>query len=185
MTFFTSTELVYARRPPPLGDLVGGFAEHWDISTADGAIAATVEESMSALGRAGRFLSNRFAYQQRHRLRIVDPAGGPLLLIVKPPPRLGLEYAEVRDADGVAAGTVRLIEGSGGLGFYDRGDARLGEARKNRRTHEMFAADGSPIGEFAGTATRGGYRFRVAGGLGDPLRSLVRAAPIVAHFLVR
>lgn len=183
MTFFTSTELVYARRPPPLGDLVGGFAEHWDISTADGAIAATVEESMSALGRAGRFLSNRFAYQQRHRLRVVDPAGRPLLLIVKPPPRLGLEYAEVRDADGVAAGTVRLIEG--GLGFYDCGDARLGEARKNRRTHEMVAADGSAIGEFASTATRGEYRLRVADGLGDPLRSLVRAAPIVAHFLLR
>jgi hypothetical protein len=195
MSFFTSTELVYARRRPPFGDLVGGFPEHWDICDSGGAIVATIEENMSPLGRAARFLSSRFAYQQRHRLEVLDSSGRPLLVIVKPPPKLGLEYAEVRSADGAGTGTVRLIRPEGsdfpGLGLYDRHDTRLAEARENRkkagapghRTYEVSTGDGGMIGEFASTTTRGDYRLRAADGLAEPLRSLMRAAPVVGYYL--
>jgi hypothetical protein len=198
MSFFTATEFVFKRLKG--GDYIGGVPEHWEITDPGGALVARVEENMSMLSRSGRFLlSGKFAWQQGHRLEIVDPAGGPLLTIVKPPQKLRQEHAEVRSPDGSARGTVRLAwpdtSSLPGLDFHDRGDARVGHARRAGhrareifRRYEVFSADGSPIGAYESPNPRlkrdpDGYRFQVTGALDEPLRSLVLAAPVVSYFI--
>lgn len=198
---FDSTDLVYARRPPGVGDFVGGGREQWEVSGPDGTVVATVEEiDLTALRRAVRFLNNLFPDQQRRHLEMRDSSGQAQFVIFTQPPKLGLEYAEVRAADGPLAGSVRLIRPDGsdhvGLGFFDSQDNRLGEARYARQksagsghlTLDLLAAGGRSIGELASTKTRGGsgptgYRMIITETLSEPLRSLVYATPIVRHFV--
>lgn len=194
-------ELRYTRLSAGVGDLLGGGDEHWEIFAADGGVVATVTETdLTVLRRAGRFLNNLFPYQQARSLEVRSTEGETLLAIVKPSPKPGLEYAEVRTHDGAPAGTVRLTEVHGtdrlGLGLFGVNDERLAEVRyssertsaSGHRTFDLVTADGSAIGEMASTKTRGGggpvgYRLRVDRELADPLRSLVHAAPIIRHFI--
>jgi hypothetical protein len=198
---FGTAELLYARRSPGLGELLGGGDEHWEILDADGqAVASVSETDLTVLRRAGRFLNNLFPDQQRRRLEVRDGAGEVLFAITKPTPKMGLEYAEVTLASGAPAGTVRLVDVAGaggfGLGLFGADDERLGEIRPApKRTsasgHKTFAvldAAGTEIGELASTKTRNGggpvgYRLRVAAEPADPLRSLVYASPILRHFV--
>lgn len=201
-SLFGSNDLVYARCPSGVGDLVGGGRERWEVSGLDGTIVATVEETdLTALRRAGRFLNNLFPDQQRRRLEMRDSSSGRTQFeVLTQPPKLGLEYAEIRAADGPPAGSVRLIRPDGsdhfGLGFFDVQDNRLGVARYARKktagsghpTLDLLAADGTVIGEFASTKSRAGsgptgYRMTITETLPEPLRSLVYAAPIVRHFV--
>ena len=198
---FGTPELLYARRSPGLGELLGGGDEHWEIVDANNqAVGSVVETDLTVLRRAGRFLNNLFPNQQRRQLEVRDGTGQVLFAIIKPTPKLGLEYAEVRTASGAPVGTVRLIGVDGqdllGLGLFGVDDERLGEIRPSpkrtsasgHRTFEVFSAAGAEIGELASTKTRNGggpagYRLRVGQELSDPLRSLVYASPIVRYFV--
>jgi hypothetical protein len=200
-SLFDSRDLVYARRTSGVGDLVGGGQEHWELSGLDGTIVATVEETdLTALRRAGRLLNNLFPDQQRRHLAIRDSSGRAQFEVLTRPPKPGLEYAEVRTADGAPAGSVRLIRPAGsdhvGLGFYDVQDNRLGEARyaqkktarNGHRTLDLVAAGGASIGDLASTKTQGGsgptgYQLAITEALSEPLRSLVYAAPVVWYFV--
>jgi hypothetical protein len=194
-------ELQYARRSPGIGELLGGGNEHWEIVDAGNQTVATVTEAdLTVLRRIGRFLNSLFPNQQRRQLEVRDRMGGVLFTITKPPPKPGLEYAEVRTGEGASAGTIRLIGVNGsdhlGLGLFGPDDERLGEIRyspkrtstSGHKTFEVFTAAGTKIGEMASTKTRNGggpvgYRLRVSQELSDPLRSLVYASPIVRHFI--
>jgi hypothetical protein len=198
---FRTTELLYARRWAGLGELVGGGDERWEISDTNGrAVATVVETDLTMLRRVGRFLNNLFPDQQRRRLEVQDSASRTLFTIIRVPPKLGLEYAEVWMGDGSPAGTIRLIRPDGsdrpGLGFYNPRDERLGEIRHSQEstratghsTSAILAADGTKIGRLANTKTRGGggpdgYRLRISQDLPDPLRSLVYASPVVRYFI--
>jgi hypothetical protein len=171
------------------------------VSDATGAVIATVVESdVSMMRRAGRLLNNLFPNQQRHQMEVRDRTGQTLLTIIRQPPKLGREYAEVQMAGGVPAGTVRLIRATGsdqlGLGLFDAQDAQLGEVRYSQvrtiasghKSFGVFAADGFEIGDLASTRARGGggpvgYRLRVGKSLTEPLRSLVYASPVVRYFI--
>lgn len=193
---FDSAELLYSRRTPsPHG------REHWEISCAGDLLATVVETRLTLLDHAGRLLNNLFPAQRRHRLEVRDPGGRTLFGMVRQPPRLGLEHADVRTGDGAPIGTVRLVRTGedDGLGLYDTRDVRVGEARPDRRTtaatgHRTFAlvgADGRPIGRFSSTTTRGGtgpagYRLTITAeppAPPEPLRTLVYATPIARFFM--
>jgi len=199
---FGSAELLYARRSSGIGELLGGGDEHWEIVDANSqdVVGTVAETDLSVLRRAGRFLNNLFPAQQRRSLEVRDGAGQALLSIAKPVPKLGLEYAEVHQGDGVPAGTIRLVRTAGpdqlGLGFFDPRDERLGEIRYSperssatgHKTFTVITADGLPAGELQSTRSRGGggpvgYRLRVDDDPPDPLRSLIYASPVVRYFI--
>lgn len=178
---------------------MGGGGEHWDVAT-DGRIIATIGEADPALlEQIGRFLNNRLPKQQRRRMLMRDTTDRTLFEIIRQPPRPGLEYAEVRAADGAPLGTIRLIRPAGsdrlGLGLYDVRDARLGEVRESakgtagrHRWLGVFGVDGSRIAELTSTMPSEGegpaeYRLHVTADLPDPLRPLVYAVPIARYFL--
>ena len=198
---FGVKELLYTRRWAGVGEFLGGGDERWDLTDIDGRVVATVVETeLTVLRRAGRFLNNLFPDQQRRRLEIRDSADHTLFTVVKQPPKLGLEYAEVWTDDGSAAGTIRLINPAGsdrfGLGFYDPQDERFGEVRSAKKktsatgsnTFAVLTADGTQIAEFSGVKTHGaggpvGYRLHVGQDLSEPLRTMVYASPLVRYFM--
>lgn len=196
---FGAAELLYARRSAGLGELLGGGEEHWEILDADSqAVVGTVAETdLTVLRRAGRLLNNLFPAQQRRSMEVRSADGRALFAIAKPPPKLGLEYAEVY-ADSLL-GTVRLVRTGDqlGLGLFDPRDEGLGEVRfspersvaSGHKTFTVVAAGGRPIGELQSTKNLGGvggptgYRLRVDQDPSDPLRTLVYASPVVRYFL--
>lgn len=198
---FGTPELLYTRRWAGFGEFLGGGDERWDLTDGDDRVVATVVETdLTVLRRAGRFLNNLFPDQQRHRLEIRDSTDHTLFTVVKQPPKLGLEYAEVWMGDGSPAGTIRLISPEAsdrfGLAFYDPRDERLGEVRYAKtktsatgsNTFAVLTADGTEIAEFSGVRTHGGggpvgYRLHVSQDLSEPLRSMVYASPIVRYFI--
>jgi hypothetical protein len=199
---FAATDLVYVRRPPGFLYSVGGGGEHWDVTDGSGGVVATVDEaSLPVLQQAARYWNAAtFPKKLRRRLQMRDSTGGVLFEMIRQPPKLGLEYVEVRTADGVPVSTVRLIRPAGsdqlGLGLYDRHDVRLAEVREagekmlssGHRAYDMLAGDGSPIGTLITTKAPGAaepsdYRLRIARELSEPLRSLVYAAPIGSYFM--
>lgn len=198
---FAALDLTYVRRVQPLGDLIGGFAERWKVRDAGGVVLAVVEEELAIADRLSRLvLSNRFGHQQRHRLQVADAAGRPLFRVLRQPPKLGLDYAEIRGASGAAVGVIALTRPIGsdrlGFGLCDTADTRLGEAVQQgrsvgggRRAFDIHAADRTRIGQFAATAGRSRsadrvFRLQLTTPLSDPLRTLVYATPIVSYFLL-
>lgn len=192
---FDAADLLYARRTPR-----SRGRERWEISYDGDVLATVVETRLTVLDHAGRLLTNLFPAQQRHRLEVRALDEEILFGVVRQPPRLGLEYADVRTGDGSPVGTVRLVrtgkDDGLGLGLYDTRDTRVGEARPDgdgtaasgHRTFALIGADGTRIGRFASTTTCDGagpvgYHLTVTGAPPEPLRTLVYATPIARFFM--
>lgn len=184
--FWSLREIIYVRRSPPLGDLIGGFAERWDLRNDAGAVVATLSEPITAIERVGRLLSSRFAYQQRHRLTIRDSSGSHLFDIVKEASRLGRETADVWTAGRRKAGSVELTGLTGtdrlGLALLDPQGNCLGVVRHaGDRVFDVVDGAGAALGRLTSKPDRS--TLSLSGHLAPATMTLIVTVPIVQAFI--